>query len=92
MEPISPQVRLNPRQSWILDSLSVELGFRILISVNMKHFCPCVCGGGGGGGGRGEGRSGKWEGEVRSDLLSLSLKPKEGLILEACLYGLSQPG
>ena len=45
-----------------------------------------------GGGGRGEGGSGKWEGEVRSDLLSLSLKPKEGLILEACLYGLSQPG
>ena len=50
----------------------------------------CVCGEGeGGGGGAG---SGKWEGEVRSDLLSLSLKPKEGLILEACLYGLSQPG
>ena len=90
MEPISPQVRLNPRQSWILDSLSVELGFRILISVNMKHFCACVCVWGGGGGGGGG--SGKWEGEVRSDLLSLSLKPKEGLILEACLYGLSQPG
>ena len=87
MEPISPQVRLNPRQSWILDSLSVELGFRILISVNMNHFCACVCVGG-----RGEGEGGKWEGEVRSDLLSLSLKPKEGLILEACLYGLSQPG
>ena len=91
MEPISPQVRLNPRQSWILDSLSVELGFRILISVNMKHFCACVCVWGGGGCGGGGG-SGKWEGEVRSDLLSLSLKPKEGLILEACLYGLSQPG
>ena len=68
----------------------MELGFRILISVNMKHFRVCVWGGGGGG--RGEGGSGKWEGEVRSDLLSLSLKPKEGLILEACLYGLSQPG
>ena len=60
MEPISPQVRLNPRQSWILDSLSVELGFRILISVNMKHFCARVCeGGGGGDGGRGEVGSGK---------------------------------
>ena len=63
MEPISPQVRLNPRQSWILDSLSVELGFRILISVNMKHFCACVCvcvcGRGRGGGGRGEVGSGK---------------------------------
>ena len=63
MEPISPQVRLNPRKSWILDSLSVELGFRILISVNMKHFCACVCvcvcGRGRGGGGRGEVGSGK---------------------------------
>ena len=45
-----------------------------------------------GGGGGGEGGGGRGEGEVRSDLLSLSLKPKEGLILEACLYGLSQPG
>ena len=69
MEPISPQVRLNPRQSWILDSLSVELGFRILISVNMKHFCACVCVCGGGGG-RGEGEGGKWEGEVRSEVIS----------------------
>jgi len=57
--PISPQVRLNPRQSWILNSLSVELGFRILISLNMRHFCVClsvcvcvcVCVSGGGGGG-----------------------------------------
>ena len=64
MEPISPQVRLNPRQSWILDSLSVELGFRILISVNMKHFCAGVSGGGGW---EGEGGSGKWEVGRRSE-------------------------